>query len=140
MIKLIPLARTARERAADDDALGEPVGEPDGIDVHLDHHHLAQLGAQDYPRGRRVAIDARGHVAGTSDDDGRRHARIRVTHMALQDLGPTEESERTEAAPRDDLRSEIEKIHGEAEAKRSGREQERAARTGRKMVEKRSGE
>ena len=63
MVKMVRLEKTASDRRAEKDALGEPgiasvVPDGDsGISIHLDHHHLEKMGiGGDLKSGGKVEL------------------------------------------------------------------------------------
>lgn len=113
MVKMVRLEKTATDRKAEKDALGEtgiasvvPDGDS-GISVHLDHHHLEKLGIGGALKsGNKVELSGRGTVTraeSRSTPEGDRHsATIHLSHGSM-------ESEADKGADKTDLRNEIEK-------------------------------
>lgn len=125
MVKMVALKKSAADRKAEKDAMGEGMGgtlqsseDREGPTVHLDHHHLKNMkvgGA--LKSGHEVSLSARGHVerSETRSENGedRHSATIRVTHMGMEHEGRDADGDE-----RANLRNEIEKIHGASEEKR----------------------
>lgn len=121
MPKLHPLNKTTAERRAEEDAMGGPPGravaanveDKDGPVLHLDHHHLNRMGAGELRGGDRVTFHGEGEVehasTGTGEQGERRSARIRMSHGAMEHDGEREGGKK-------ELRTEIEAVHGKAEA------------------------
>ncbi len=128
MTKMASLKRSAADRDVEKQALGEPARGPlqnpedEGITVHLDHHHLKNMGVGGgLKSGHKVDLHAAGHVEHSetrSTKDGERHsARLRLTRMGVEHEGGKDEK-------RADLRNEIEAVHS-----KSGKDRDADAET-----------
>lgn len=113
MAKMVRIEKTAADRNAEKDALGETgiasvePGGDSGISLHLDHHHLMKMGVGGGMKsGQKVELSGRGTVERSetrSTPDGERHsATIHLTHAGADYEGSKDDE-------KSDLRGEIEK-------------------------------
>ncbi|MHB8272831.1 hypothetical protein [Bradyrhizobium sp.] len=113
MVKMVRLEKTASDRKAEKDALGEggiasvtPDGDS-GISIHLDHHHLEKMGiGGGLKAGGKVELTGKGTVLRSesrSTPEGDRHsATIHLSHGGMDYEGSKDDE-------KSDLRGEIEK-------------------------------
>ena len=97
MVKMVSLKKTAAERRAEKDALGEastarPLTEDEGVTVHLDHHHLMKMGVGG---GMKSGHDVEFHGKGTversetrSTPEGERHSATLKLHRGALEHEP----------------------------------------------------
>jgi hypothetical protein len=137
MVKMVSMKRTQGERKAVDEALGEK--EPDGIDIHLDHHHLKKLGGENFEKGHKIKLRAHGRIGSTSEHDGMKSARLRITHMGAAPLERGDEKEEEEGERGDEthggVREEITRAFGESKAREEAKAKGREAKAGKKLPE-----
>lgn len=139
MVKMVSMKRTQGERKEVDEAMGEK--EPDGLDIHLEHHHLKKLGGETFEKGQMIKLRAHARVGSTSEHDGMKSARVRITHMGAEPMQKGDEEERDEK--RDDtrdeskggIREEITRAFGESGAKAEARAKGKEAKAGKKLPE-----
>lgn len=112
MVKMVNLKKSAADKRAEKEALGEsglvePVGGEGDVSVNLEHHHLQKLGVGGgLKAGQKVELHAVGtvhHAATESGPDGDKHRATLSLHKAAIE----HEADRDEE--RDNLRSEIAK-------------------------------
>lgn len=137
-MKMYPLKRSKADREAEQDRWNQTMDMPDGITVHLDHHHLDKMGlGGSLNAGDEVHFRGRGKVESAqsmSDGAGERHtARLVLTHAgavgageegdeAMTDeageAGPGDRggSIRARAADKIDRRADIERAYEERRA------------------------
>lgn len=105
--RLHSLAKTKADRDHEEsarDEMMEEMQEPEGIEMHLDHHHMQKMGMKEPPAsGSEVEFHGRGHVVSSESRDvggtTRHHMRIRLTHGAIEhDEEPDHGSLRRELA------------------------------------------
>ena len=121
MVKLVSLKKSAGDRAAEKDAVGEsglaePAGGEGNVSVNLEHHHLMKLKGSDgepmagrMKSGDNVEFHGRGTVERSetrSTQDGERHsATLRLDKGAVEH----DPAERDGQEGRADLKEEIAK-------------------------------
>ena len=133
MVKMVSLKKTAADRRAEKDAMGETaVSAPSDYDkegptVHLEHHHLKNMGVGGgLKSGDKVTLHAVGHVENSStrseNGEERHSAMVRLHRGGIEHEAAERDGERK------DLRNEIEKIHGASEEKREKRSEAAGAK------------
>lgn len=85
-MKLHRLAAPQKRGKSDESA---EMREPEGIEIHVSHDHMGQMGMDEPPRaGTEIEMHGRGHVVAshTEEVDGkpRHHIRVRLTHAGME--------------------------------------------------------
>ena len=145
MTKMASMKKTAADRAAEKRALGEPaIGllqnseDREGPSVHLEHHHLKNMGLTDLRTGDKVRMEGEGHV---EQSESRKEAdgdRMTAT-VRFHKMGGELKSPRGDEDERGALKNDIEKAHAQSEKGRDeGMERRglKGAESGKKVPEK----
>lgn len=119
MTKMASMKKSAADRAAEKTALGEsPKGPPqnsedrEGPAVHLEHHHLKNMGMTDLKSGDKVSMQGEGHVEHSESRKEADGDRMRAT-VRFHKMGGELKSPRGDEDERGALRNSIERAHGE---------------------------
>ena len=144
MVKMVNLARTKAEVAAENRSLGQPgeianvPAEDEGVTVHLGHHHLKKLKVEGgFQAGDKVTFHGDGvvhHAESRATKDGDRHsATLRLSRGALE---REESHERGEEADRADIRRGLTSAYDKAEKYREEKAELGKGRAGKEVKEK----
>lgn len=136
MTKMASMKKSASDRDAEKKAMGETAGGPlqnsedrEGPTVHLESHHLKNMGMSDLSSGDKVRMEGEGHVE--HSESGKDGDTMRAT-VRFHKMGGELKSPRGDEDERGALKGELMKAHDEAaERKDSG-----AARGGKKFADK----
>jgi len=122
MVKMVSLKKSAADRKAEKDAMGEtamanPRDEDMGVTVHLDHHHLTKMGVHgDLKSGDGVEFHGKGQVERSetrSTPDGDKHSATLRIHRA----GMDHDAPRGGDEEKRDVRGDLEKSYAGVEEK-----------------------
>ena len=122
MVKMVSLKKSAADKKAEKDAMGEPAlanprDEDMGVTVHLDHHHLTKMGVNgDLSHGDPIEFHGKGHVERAetrSTPEGDRHSATLRIHRA----GMEHEVKRGGDEEKRDVRGDLEKAYSGVEEK-----------------------
>ena len=121
MTKMASMKKSAADRAAEKRAMGETASgllqnseDREGPAVHLEHHHLKNMGLTDLKSGDKVHMEGEGHVEHSESRKETDGDHMRAT-VRFHKMGAELKSPRGDVDERGALKNDIEKAHAQSE-------------------------
>lgn len=138
MVKMVSMKKSGADRSAEKKAMGETATGPlqnsedrEGPTVHLEHHHLKNMGMSGLKSGDKISMQGEGHVEHSESRKEGDGDKMRAT-VRFHKMGAELKSPRGDEDERGALKGELMKAHDEA----AERKDSAAARGGKKFADK----